>query len=92
MKKLIIVLLILIFGLTACSTKWYGEGIVVDKKYDHGHTYFISCGKSSLCPAYQPECYRLKVRADDGEHEGCVRPKVWEDARVGQYIKITEQD
>lgn len=88
-KRKIVAIAALALTLTGCG-KWYGEGTVLEKEYQPGYTYYISCGKSSMCPAYQPECYWMKVRAKDGEHDGCIRPKLWEDHEIGDHIKITE--
>ncbi len=67
---------------------WYGEGTVLTKSYSG--SYIMYCGKG--CFTSVPECHRLKVVERNGdEHEGCVSPRVWDDAMLGHHISITPQ-
>lgn len=82
-----------VLALTGCGGTWYGTGVVIEKHYNPSYesTMIISCGKGAcVIPNTVPECYWMKVKASDGEHEGCVRAKVWEDATVGKTITISE--
>ena len=91
MKKILAVLALMTLMLTGCS--WYGEGQVLEKHYTPMSTYTYTCSTGKvfvMCTGVIPECYWMKVRANDGEHEGCIAEKLWNELEVGDWASITQ--
>src|SRR4030095_277522 len=91
MKKVLALLALMTLTLTGCS--WQGEGTVLVKEHQAEYYYNYMCtydGKTfTVCIGHVPECWFMKVRANDGEHEGCISEKLWNELEVGDWASIT---
>lgn len=88
-----------LLGGVACSNRWVGTGVVIDKRYEEAQvTYRESCapavqGGQANCtqkPEERPERWTLTVRDDEGnDHVVRVRESTFRQCEVGHSYTIS---